>query len=106
MGSRFQRTEGGAPARRRSAAGISLRCCACGRTATADRLSATRLAELLSWHRAEDGDWCVLCQWQRQHMPRFVARIHGGMDRRRFARTAVEREKITSIWAMIRRFEV
>jgi hypothetical protein len=91
---------------RRSSAGISLRCCACGRTATADHISATRLAELLSWHRAEDGDWCVLCQWQRAHTPRVVARIHGGMDRRRFPRSPAEREKITSIWAMIRRFEV
>lgn len=106
MATRTQRTDGTTAARRRSSAGVSLRCCACGRTATAEQISATRLAELLSWHRAEDGDWCVLCQWQRDHMPRFAARIHGALDRRRFARTPVEREKINSIWAMIRRFEV
>lgn len=57
--------------------GVLLRCGGCGRTATAERMSATQLADLLSWDRANDGDWCIECQWQRGHAPRF-ARLMGG----------------------------
>ncbi len=59
---------------------------------------------MLSWQRAPDGDWCVSCQWERHRTPRFVARIYGGMDRRRFARDPVEQEKVESIWATVRKF--
>jgi hypothetical protein len=38
-------------------------------------MSATRLAEMLSWHRADDGDWCIECQWQRGRTPRLARRI-------------------------------
>ena len=92
-------------ARRRAyVSGVSLRCRGCTRTATADQFSATQLAEMLSWHRAPDGDWCVECQWKRDRTPRFVARVYGDMDRRRFARDPVEREKVESIWASVRRY--
>ncbi len=52
-----------------------LRCKGCGRAATANRMSAERLADLLSWHRADDGDWCIECQWRRGHTPRLAHRI-------------------------------
>ena len=55
--------------------GVSLRCRGCGRTATASSLSAATLADLLGWRRRDDGDWCVLCQWNRGTTPRFVERI-------------------------------
>ena len=67
-------------------------------------LSATRLAEMLCWYRAPDGDWCFFCQWKRGRPPRCVARLYGNMERRRFVRTEVEREKIETIWAMVRRY--
>lgn len=90
--------------RRAGSAGVLLRCRGCGCTATAEGISATRLAEMISWHRAPDGDWCVFCQWQRGHTPRFVARLYGSMPRRGVAHAPPEREKVESIWATIRRY--
>ena len=90
--------------RRAGTAGVLLRCRGCGCTATADRISAGRLAEMISWHRAPDGDWCLLCQWRRGHTPRCVVQLNGDMLRRRGARVPMEQEKIESIWATIRRY--
>ncbi len=56
-------------------AGVYLRCRGCARTATAGGLTADRLAQMLGWRRADDGDWCVLCQWRRGSTPDFVERI-------------------------------
>ena len=92
--------------RRAGSAGVLLRCYGCGCTATADRISANRLAEMISWHRAPDGDWCLICQWRRGHTPRCVARLYGDMRRRRVAHPPAERDKVESIWATIRRYGV
>ncbi len=51
-------------------------CCrGCARTVTAVGLTADRLAQMLGWRRADDGDWCVLCQWRRGSTPDSVERI-------------------------------
>ena len=59
----------------RRSAGVSLRCRGCHRTATASNMSADRLAEMIGWWRADDGDWCLLCQEERGRVPELLVRI-------------------------------
>ena len=55
--------------------GVSMRCRGCGRTVAAAQMSATQLADLLSWDRADDGDWCIECQWDQGRIPAFARRL-------------------------------
>ena len=54
---------------------MSLFCLGCGRTAAAERMTASELAEMLSWQRADDGDWCLECQWRRGRTPSVARRV-------------------------------
>lgn len=55
--------------------GVSLFCLGCGRTATAERMTASALAEMIGWERADDGDWCLECQWARGRTPALAFRV-------------------------------
>jgi hypothetical protein len=54
---------------------VSLFCLGCGRTATAERMTANALADVLSWRRDDDGDWCLECQWGRGRTPAVARRL-------------------------------
>ena len=60
---------------RSGAIGVSLYCLGCGRTATAERMTASALAEMVSWQRAHDGDWCLECQWGQGRTPAVAQRV-------------------------------
>jgi len=38
-------------------------------------MTASALAEVLSWERADDGDWCLECQWGQGRKPAVAKRL-------------------------------